>query len=84
MVIESGEEKCSAQTCALLSHLASVVTTDQITQGFSRILAQMPYILLDVPTAYTHHEDFAVRCTREGFCPPLYSRSCPQGSYLPG
>jgi programmed cell death protein 4 len=79
MVIESGKESTATALSKLLQSLydAGYVTSDQLTQGFVRVLDNISDIQLDVPLAYQTFDNFADICFNKGFLPNRVLKELP-------
>nr|XP_026691369.1 programmed cell death protein 4-like [Ciona intestinalis] len=64
MAIEVSTDRASNMLVHLLKRFAdtTVVTADQLTQGFRRVYDEMPDINLDVPNAYFYLEQIVNKC----------------------
>lgn len=64
MAIEDSTERASNMLVHLLKRFSdtTVVTVDQITEGFNRVYTEMPDIAIDVPNAYFYLERIVNKC----------------------
>ena len=79
LVIESTKEQTAEALSTLLKNLydACYLTTDQLTQGFVRVLDNIQDIQLDVPKAYETFDKFADTCFNKGFLPNRVLKELP-------
>jgi len=79
LVIESGKENTSTAMSMLLKALceACYITTDQMTQGFVRVLDNLSDIQLDSPQAFATFDNFADVCFNQGFLPNRVLKELP-------
>lgn len=79
LVIESNKEKTATTMSGLLKTLcdACYLTTDQLTQGFVRVLDNIQDIQLDAPMAYDTFDKFADICYNQGFLPNRVLKELP-------
>jgi len=64
MAIEDSTERASNMLVHLLKRFSdtTVVTSDQIREGFNRVYSEMPDISIDVPNAYFYLERIVNKC----------------------
>lgn len=79
LVIESGKEATAQAMSNLLKALydACYITTDQMTQGFVRVLDNLTDIQLDSPLAVETFDSFADVCFKQGFLPNRVLKELP-------
>lgn len=79
LVIESGKAETAVAMSKLLQSLyeACYVTSDQLTQGFVRVLDNISDIQLDAPHAYQTFDNFADVCFNKGFLPNRVLKELP-------
>jgi len=79
LVIESTKEQTGEALSVLLKDLydACYLTTDQLTQGFVRVLDNIQDIQLDAPKAYETFDKFADTCYNKGFLPNRVLKELP-------
>lgn len=79
LVIESNKEQTAEAMSNLLKTFydACYITTDQMTQGFVRVLDNIQDIQLDAPLAYETFDKFADICFNQGFLPNRVLKELP-------
>ena len=79
LVIESGKEQTAVAMSNLLKAFydACYITTDQMTQGFVRVLDNLTDIQLDAPQAFNSFDNFADICFKQGFLPNRVLKELP-------
>lgn len=85
LVIEANKQETATAMAKLLQSLyeACYVTSDQMTQGFVRVLDNISDIQLDVPHAYQTFDNFADVCFSMGFLPNRVLKELPGRSVCP-
>lgn len=79
LVIDSGKEQTAEALAQLLKALcdACYITSDQLTQGFVRILDNIADIQLDAPHASQTFDEFSDICFAKGFLPNSVLKELP-------
>ncbi|XP_067935459.1 programmed cell death protein 4-like [Watersipora subatra] len=79
LVIESGKEQTATAMAALLKAFydACYITSDQMAQGFVRVLDNLNDIQLDAPQAVNSFDNFADICFAKGILPNRVLKELP-------